>query len=1058
MAAIVLRRKPLPKANPQADARFQRLKGAVNNNATRLKRHEPPRKKAADASAASKDPPGATLAQGKAKQVDKVQEAPAGKAQPSSFIAMLEAEIEKIMPKTLGETEQFMKGGSSGGMKSSLKGNAGQQKETVTKDVASANKQAPAPAGDAKTATPIPGEPAPTAAPVPAAQGMPAPKSDDDVSLQDSTKAADEATKEFSPQQMNDKIGKPVGGAKDAVVKNAAAGPAKYRGAEKAVAGPAAAQAVGLAARGAAVMVGVRGGKNTAVRTKQEAAKAKEDQERTQFKTDLETIYDATKAGVTAKLEALDGEVNTKFDQGVDGAITAMTTFVEDKIYKWKLKRYLLMPGGLLLWAKDALLGLPDDVKPFYDQGLGMFKSAMRVVFTDVNNLVERRLSEAKAIVARGQAQIKARVARLSPSLRAEGERTAAEFTSRFDELKGDIENKKSQLAAALAEKYKEALDKANAALKKIQDENKGLVDKLAEAVGELIKILTEFKAKLMGILRKGEETIKLILADPIGFLGNLIAAIKAGIAGFVANIWTHLKKGFFAWLFGALAEAGIAIPSGLPSLPAILQLVLAVLGITYERMRAKAVKLIGEKAVTVLETLGKYVKALIDGGPAKLWEQIKGDLGSLKAMVIDAIQDYIVTTVVQRATIKLISMFNPAGAIIQAVLAIYDTVTFLIEKASQIMALVEAVINSVHAIATGAIGGAAAWIEQALARAIPVVIGFLAQFAGLGKVSKKIKEFIQKVQGKVDAAIDKVIAKVVAVVKKLVGKGGKGKDAKSDERSDAQKQKDLDRAVADGDQLLKTPDTAPEDVKEKLPGIRTKYKLTTISLVSAGSKEGKERFYVEAIINPKKKSPDEWIATGMETVRVVFQRQRYHDILEYERQAKLQEGYINNLTVFEWVQNKTKLKEAKASTKVAGSKKKIPLNPKLRAKLEKSDRDAREALREEYIESETLARFMLIPEAQRQAMSPIQRADTMNKLRDAARIAARSKAALHTLDKIGGGDPTDVEFMGDTSINSSIGAQWGNNVPTIMKAVNHIPKKVRRKINMRVYFSVISR
>src|SRR5262249_7826531 len=141
---------------------------------------------------------------------------------------------------------------------------------------------------------------------------------------------------------------------------------------------------------------------------------------------------------------------------------------------------------------------------------------------------------------------------------------------------------------------------------------------------------------------------------------------------------------------------------------------------------------------------------------------------------------NWLIETLVKKATIKLVSMFNPAGAIVQAVLMIYDTVMFLIEKASQIMALVEAVINSVNAIATGAIGGAANWIEQALARTIPMVIGFLAQLIGLGGLSKKVKEFILKVQTAVDKAIDKAIAKVVAVVKKLFGKLT-GKDKKKE-------------------------------------------------------------------------------------------------------------------------------------------------------------------------------------------------------------------------------------------------------------------------------------
>jgi len=124
----------------------------------------------------------------------------------------------------------------------------------------------------------------------------------------------------------------------------------------------------------------------------------------------------------------------------------------------------------------------------------------------------------------------------------------------------------------------------------------------------------------------------------------------------------------------------------------------------------------------------------------------------------------------VKQAVAKVVSMFNPAGAIIQAIIAIYNVVMFVIEKAQQIMTLVEAVINSVHAIATGAIGGAIAWIEKSLAAAIPVVIGFLARLLGLSGITEKIQGFIKKVQAKVDAAIDKVIAKIVGVVKKLFG------------------------------------------------------------------------------------------------------------------------------------------------------------------------------------------------------------------------------------------------------------------------------------------------
>src|SRR4029079_9224629 len=131
-------------------------------------------------------------------------------------------------------------------------------------------------------------------------------------------------------------------------------------------------------------------------------------------------------------------------------------------------------------------------------------------------------------------------------------------------------------------------------------------------------------------------------------------------------------------------------------------------------------------------------------------------DLATLKQMVIDAIQNWLIETVIKQAVAKVVSMFNPAAAIVQAVIAIYNMVMFVVEKAQQIMAFVEAIVNSVNAIATGAIGGAISWSDKCLAITIPIGIGCLARLIGLGVISQKIRDFIMKVQSKVDQAIDK--------------------------------------------------------------------------------------------------------------------------------------------------------------------------------------------------------------------------------------------------------------------------------------------------------------
>lgn len=781
-------------AKPKSDPRFVAVTDQAKAAAGKLKQHPTPAAKARQASKSARPPANERLAGAKAKVVDAVKEAPAPKPQPASFKALLRAEIDKAMPKTLGDTEKFMEGGAQGQMKAAGSGGVAQQKEAATGPADQAVKKPPDPgAVPEQPATPLPPEPAASAPPVAGDKAIPPPATAQEASLQQTKQDTDQALKDekVKPESLpkaNDARFSAVADAKGKVAAQADKAPAQFRAKESAVLAKAAAQGAGVARSGALLMAGRKGAGNAKVLTRQQQQAAKEEAERAKVAATIEGIYARTKTRVEAKLNGLDGEVSAIFDPGVDAAIAQMKAFVDDKIFDYKLRRYLTIPGlGLARWLRDAALGLPDEVNVFYTQGRALFTKAMDALIDRVAALVERRLAEAKAEVAAGQAQIKAYVAGLPASLQAAGKAAESAVNDRFKELEEGIESKKNELAAGLAQKYKEAFDKADEALKAMQDENKGLVAGFIEKLGEVVKALMEFKAKLMGLLKKGAETIQLILDDPIAFLGNLIAAVKGGFNAFVGNIWTHLKAGFFKWLLGSLAAVGVALPADL-SLMSVFKLVLDVLGITYPRLRAKAVKLVGETAVTVIEKLAGYVQALFSGGVAKLWEQVKADLSSLKDMVIGAIQDWLIETVVKQAVVKVVSMFNPAGAIVQAILAIYNVVMFVIEKAQQIMALVEAVINSIHAIATGAIGGAIAWIEKSLASAIPVVIGFLARLLGLSGISQKIQGFIKKVQGKVDAAIDKVIAKIVGVVKKLFGKGKNGNDPEKQKKIDAGK------------------------------------------------------------------------------------------------------------------------------------------------------------------------------------------------------------------------------------------------------------------------------
>ncbi|HEY9285568.1 MAG TPA: OmpH family outer membrane protein, partial [Pyrinomonadaceae bacterium] len=616
----------------------------------------------------------------------------------------------------------------------------------------------------------------------------------------------------------------------------------------------AAARASGRA--GAAAMMGVKGRSKQNVLTRQQAAKQKDEAERKKVADTIEAIYGKTKTQVEAKLAALDEEVNSIFDSGTDAALAAMKAYVEARIDAYKEERYSGAIGKGR-WIRDQFKGLPEAANRFYVEGRDLFARLMDRVIVRVANLVEQRLRESKALVAAGQSEIKKYVDGLPKNLKSVGQAAQKEVAGRFKELEQGIEDKKGQLASQLAQKYKEAFAKADKALKEIQDSNKGLVQKFVEKLGEIIKIISEFKGKLMAALRKGWSVIKGILADPIGFLGNLIAALKAGFNQFKANIKTWLVKGLIGWLFGALAEAGVTPPADF-SLPSILKLVLQILGITYERVRAKAVKLLGPAAVAVIEQLVKYVQTLMTGGPAALWAQVSGDLADLKERVLGDIRDMIIVEVIKAAVLKIVSMFNPVGAFVQAVLAIYNTVMFVVEQASRIAALVSSVIDSVAAIAGGAIGAAANRIEQALGAAIPIVIGFLARLVGVGGLPKKATAVVKKVQTAIDKAIDKLLGKAIAFVKKTAGKLG------IKERTPEEKKRDLEKA---GRELkpkvnaLMAKGVHPLVLKARLAAWKLQYRLTTLEL------RGRQ---LVATINPELTLAEGWTFEDAQVFSVI--------------------------------------------------------------------------------------------------------------------------------------------------------------------------------------------
>lgn len=172
-----------------------------------------------------------------------------------------------------------------------------------------------------------------------------------------------------------------------------------------------------------------------------------------------------------------------------------------------------------------------------------------------------------------------------------------------------------------------------------------------------------------------------------------------------------------------------------------------------------------------ILERGAGIVADVARNGISAITGRIAQFTSGLVDTVIGGIRDWVANSVVGAAITRLISMFNPAGAVIQAIIAVYNTIQFFIERAQQLGALANSIFDSMAAIASGGIGNAVNAVEQALGRAVPVVLGFLARLVGLGDVATPVRNIMTRVRTVIDSAIDRAVAMIARMGQRVGGR-----------------------------------------------------------------------------------------------------------------------------------------------------------------------------------------------------------------------------------------------------------------------------------------------
>jgi hypothetical protein len=581
------------------------------------------------------------------------------------------------------------------------------------------------------------------------------------------------------------------------LAETAAQDPAKVMAEQKAALDSAEADMVALQKTALNSLAASRVNTVTGVATKQKGAVTEEETSRKDFGTQAKSIFEKAQKSVEDLLKPLPQVGMKAWDTGVAIASEKFKTRLK-KVEDWIKERHKGGWGAVVEFVDDHLTGLPSWVTDEYNAAEKEFGDDVCALIRKISSDVNLVIAACKGIIADARKEIDKLFAELPDDLKALATAEHEKFSQDLDNLQSKVTETRNNFNKDLVNRAATAVQEAREQIHALREKAKGLLGKLNDAFLAFLenpaKAILEGLLQLVGIppaafwalIAKIEKVIDDIANDPMTFANNLMAAIAEGFQRFFDNIKEHLLQGFLDWLLSGLGPLGVKVPKD-TSLKSIITFFLELMGITWVRIRKLLVKHIGEKNVALLEKAFAIVSALIEMGPEGIFEFLKEKLDphNMMKMVIDAAINFMITALIKKVAARIILLFNPAGAIAQAIEAIYRVLKWIFVNAAKIFSLVETIVNGIADIFAGNIGAMAKAVEKALGMLLVPVIDFLADYLGFGDLPMKIADVIREFQEEVEKVLDAAIGWLVEQGKKLLGIGDKEK--KKDGKYDGQ-------------------------------------------------------------------------------------------------------------------------------------------------------------------------------------------------------------------------------------------------------------------------------
>ena len=653
-----------------------------------------------------------------------------------------------------------------------------------------------------------------------AAAAAPKPVPTEDISLDDQSKALDDAltnqTAAGQPVNISEaSLALPVSGEKSFDEAGEAKRKAQefirrmipgYRATESAVLKQARTKAANLVDTGLQEYHGARHDAFGGVLTQQQGREKTVEEQKDAVLKQFADIYTEKKGLVEGELTSLNG-VGEEFEKALGEVETALKAFVrndleyiytpgmfdysdwidkhESEVVKEyeRLKRLNLDEADIMLRLRALKTIQDQDAARLFNYAKWSFmfdaKERARIIALKIVNA----LNQANKHIKDGQERTKDIYDGLDKKQQLEYANAYTAVMGQYTTLSESVADRHREIASDMARSYQKVAGTLDATFEAIRkDVLTSWWQKAWNKIKAVVNAIIEFATRIAELLGKMLYLLGDIISSPRYFFNNLVTGIGRGLSTFVQRIDEFLAEAFFDWLRGS---TGVTVhlpkdwdPKGIFGLFTELlglstETIWQRMEVVYDKTIANAFRrgeVLFEKGLELFEIVRK-------DGLGGLWTYIKESLGTILTDTLESMKETILYAAIKKVMIEVGKLLVPGGGFIAIAEKVIRLLIFIVEARDKILNLIEAFVESMADAVKGDVSGIVSRITGALKTFITVALDFLVSFFGLGGLKSKVERVIDRMRSPIIRGIDWVLGKLKPIVMKMKGAAGKIKE-----------------------------------------------------------------------------------------------------------------------------------------------------------------------------------------------------------------------------------------------------------------------------------------